>query len=193
MFDANDIATSARKRAIEIKAERARRSKRRAVAIITSLCCVICAVAVITASLSRGQDEEGWILIPENKVPLAALLAPDENAEPYDTGQPRAGPTVQIPQYEDIKGSNDSQKAKAELINPEDNPCWFQFEIILAESRETIYKSDLVAPAKCIREVTLDRTLETGEHEVELVIRSYELETYHLMNLVSVKLNLQVE
>lgn len=193
MFDAKDIARQAMLRAAEIKTERTRKTKRRVAAIGSVLCCAIFAAVIITGPLSREQEEDGWINIPQTQVPLSAFMEPDENAEPYDTGQPRAGTMIQIPEYDSIKGSSDSQKAKAELFNPKDNPCWFKFEITLAESGETIYESDLVAPAMYIEDITLNRTLETGEYETELIIRSYELETLKLMNQISVKINLQIE
>ena len=68
------------------------------------------------------------------------------------------------------------------LQNPEGNPCYFTFEIILTEGEETIYTSKLVEPGKAITDVTLSRALEKGEYPAVIKITTTSLTDGSAMN-----------
>lgn len=76
------------------------------------------------------------------------------------------------------------------LKNPEGNPCYFSFAIILTDTGETIYQSDMVPPGKSIRKVSISKPLTTGTYPAVIHITTNELETGRKMN--SAKLNLTI-
>ena len=194
MFDARETARKALHRAVEISEEKRRKGKRRTAAIVTSLCCVLFATAVITGPpLGVRSDGGDIVFISEDQIPRASFLMPDEDAAPYEAEWRSEGKTIAIPVYEDIIGSSESNSAKTELMNPAENDCWFTFRIILSETEDTLYESGMVAPSMCIFDIVLYKALEIGEYPVDLIISSYELEARSLLNRISVKLNLFME
>lgn len=76
---------------------------------------------------------------------------------------PGTYPQTDLPDWQDV-------------TNPEGNPCYFTFEIVLTETAETIYTSKMVEPGKAITEVELTRALEPGEYLAVLKITTASLE-----------------
>ena len=64
------------------------------------------------------------------------------------------------------------------LYNPESNNCFLTFEIILADTGESLYMSGLVAPSERIEGQELARGLPEGRYKANLVIRAYDLGNY---------------
>ena len=83
---------------------------------------------------------------------------------------------------EGITISADTKDVTMNLQNPEGNPCYFTFEIILTEGEETIYTSKLVEPGKAITDVTLSRALEKGEYPAVIKITTTSLTDGSAMN-----------
>ena len=79
------------------------------------------------------------------------------------------------------------------LINPEGNPCYFTFEIVLTEENETIYVSEIVEPGKSITDVTLSHALEKGEYPAVIKITTTSLEDGLAMNGANVETVLVVQ
>ena len=73
------------------------------------------------------------------------------------------------------------------LYNPEGNPCYFTFEIVLSDSNETIYKSDMVEPGKAITNVKLKYGLAEGEHNAVIKISTASLTDGKAMNGANVE------
>ena len=73
------------------------------------------------------------------------------------------------------------------LFNPEGNPCYFTFEIVLSDTGETIYKSDMVEPGKAITNVKLQHPLATGEHNAVIKISTASLTDGKTMNGANVE------
>ena len=48
-------------------------------------------------------------------------------------------------------------------MNPEGNPCYFTFTLVLKDTDETIYQSKMVEPGKAITQITLSKELSAGE------------------------------
>lgn len=76
------------------------------------------------------------------------------------------------------------------LKNPDGNPCYFSFAIILTDTGETIYKSDMVPPGESIRQVTISKPLSAGTYQAVVHITTNELTTGQSMN--DAKLNLTI-
>lgn len=45
------------------------------------------------------------------------------------------------------------------LKNPDGNPCYFSFAIVLKDTNETIYQSDMVPPGEAIRKISISQHL----------------------------------
>lgn len=76
------------------------------------------------------------------------------------------------------------------LMNPEGNPCYFTFEIVLNDTDETIYTSKMVEPGKAITEVTLEKTLAAGEYPATIKITTASLIDGSAMNGANVETTL---
>ena len=67
--------------------------------------------------------------------------------EDPDGGRYRGKPTgTRIPGYPSITIEADNKDVQMNLMNPEGNPCYFIFEIVLNDTDETIYTSKMVEP-----------------------------------------------
>lgn len=106
----------------------------------------------------------------------------DENAK-VQTDMIREKPEgIRIPGYPRITISADTKDVTMNLKNPEGNPCYFTFEIVLTEGEETIYTSKLVEPGKAITDVTLSHALKKGEYPAMIRITTTSLTDGSEMN-----------
>ena len=68
----------------------------------------------------------------------------DENAGEYTGEKPKdqRGEEVgiKIPGYPSITIAKDTEDVQMALMNPEGNPCYFKFELVLKDSGETIFE-----------------------------------------------------
>lgn len=85
---------------------------------------------------------------------------------------------IAIPGYGDIQMNAGEDKAYIALWNPDDNPCYFKFEIVLSESEESIYKSGLIPPGNAVTTVKFNREFEKGVHPITIRIQTFDLEDY---------------
>jgi len=78
-----------------------------------------------------------------------------------------AGNNFTIAGYGKITMNEGELTAKVKLRNPEENTDLFylRFEIVLKDSGELLYKSDLLEPGMEIKEANLTRTFEKGDYE----------------------------
>lgn len=85
---------------------------------------------------------------------------------------------ITLPGYDQITMAAGTDTAYVALWNPDRNPCYFQFEIVLDESGESIYESRLVPPGNAVTEVQFNRRFEEGIYPVTIRITTYNLEDY---------------
>ena len=116
----------------------------------------------------------------------------DENAGDWNGGQlpdktdaPAAG--IKIPGYPSITLPKDQKTVNVALLNPEGNPCYFTFEIVLKDTGESLYKSKLVPPGKAINEITMSRALSAGEYDATIKITTTSLADGSAMNGANVE------
>ena len=79
------------------------------------------------------------------------------------------------------------------LQNPEGNPCYFTFTLVLKDTDETIYQSKMVEPGKAITQITLSKELSTGEYPAILKISTAALDDGRAMNGANVETVLNVQ
>ena len=94
---------------------------------------------------------------------------------------------IRIPGYPSITVDAGKDNVTMNLFNPEGNPCYFTFEIVLSDTGETIYKSDMVEPGKAITNVKLQHPLAAGEHNAVIKISTASLTDGKTMNGANVE------
>ena len=85
---------------------------------------------------------------------------------------------ITLPGYDQITMAAGTDTAYVALWNPDQNPCYFHFEIVLTETGESIYESRLIPPGNAVTEVKFNRIFEPGIYPVTIRISSYDLENY---------------
>ena len=104
----------------------------------------------------------------------------DENAGQYTGEKPKdnggASEGIKIPGYPSIAIAKDSEDVQMALMNPEGNPCYFKFELVLKDSNETIFESKYVKPGDCIYDVHLNKPLAEGEYPATIKISTISLD-----------------
>lgn len=60
--------------------------------------------------------------------------------------------------------------------NPEENPCYFVVEVVLADSGEVLYTSDLLPPGYSISNFTMNRALNAGSYRAVVHFKTYSFD-----------------
>lgn len=95
--------------------------------------------------------------------------------------------SIKVPGYSSISIEKDKEDVQIALINPSGNPCYFEYELILKDSMESLYKSKLIPPGKMIKDVRLNRPLKGGEYEAFVRITTTSLSDNSPMNGANVE------
>ncbi len=88
--------------------------------------------------------------------------------------------------------ANTSKNLSIPLENPEGNPCYFSFEILLSDSGETIYSSDMVPPGEKISKINITREFDAGDYPAIIRIKTNELITGKEMNSPAIQIIIHV-
>jgi len=105
--------------------------------------------------------------------------------KPKDQGGEEAG--IKIPGYPSITIAKDTEDVQMALMNPEGNPCYFKFELVLKDSGETIFESKYVKPGDCIYDVHLNKPLAEGEYPATIKISTIALDQETPLNGANVE------
>lgn len=118
----------------------------------------------------------------------------DPNAGKYTGEKPEdkggAAKGIKIPGYPSITIAKDTQDVRMALLNPEGNPCYFKFVIVLKDTDEVIFESKYVEPGKAISSVHLNRPLEAGEYKATIKITTVSLDGKTPLNGANVETKL---
>lgn len=161
---------------------------KKGILILSGSILVIAMIAVglyflLTKKDSDSADKPGPDMVAESE--------PDTVVESDSGTEKPEG--IRIPGYPRITIQADTKDVTMNLINPEGNPCYFTFEIVLTEENETIYVSEIVEPGKSITDVTLSHALEKGEYPAVIKITTTSLEDGLAMNGANVETVLVVQ
>ncbi len=127
-------------------------------------------VLLLACGIFVGANWNNWFgakpEAPQSNPPAAALdLDPNagnwDGKLPEDDEEEEVG--IKIPGYPSITIAKESEHVRMALLNPEGNPCYFKFVIVLNDSGEQIFESKYVAPGDAITDVALTRPLAEGE------------------------------
>jgi hypothetical protein len=120
-------------------------------------------------------------------------LTLDENMKAYTGREPddMGGEGIKIPGYGTVTLPAGTTDVKMILLNPEGNPCYFTFELVV--DGETRFTSNLVEPAMCIEDLKLTKPLKKGRYTAILKLSTYSLdESLTPMNGANVEFDLVV-
>lgn len=82
---------------------------------------------------------------------------------------------IAIPGYGDLTMLADTDELYVALWNPDTNPCYFKFTIMLEENEKILYESGLVPPGKAITTVKLKKKLSEGTYPVLVKMDTFSL------------------
>ena len=88
--------------------------------------------------------------------------------------------------------ANTSKNLSIPLENPEGNPCYFSFEILLSDTGEVIYSSDMVPPGEKISRINITREFDAGDYPETIKIKTNELTTGKEMNSPAIQIIIHV-
>lgn len=104
----------------------------------------------------------------------------DPNAQTFESTVKRSEDMdesrILVPGYNDWNMVAGTDEISVALYNPDKNPCYFQFSIVLDETQEVLYKTGLIPPGQAVTTVKLPRTFEKGTYPITINIGSYSLE-----------------
>ncbi len=106
---------------------------------------------------------------------------------PEDRSEDKEAVGIKIPGYPSITIAKDTENVRMALLNPEGNPCYFKFQIVLKDSGETIFESKYVPPGDAITDVTLTRPLTEGEYNATIMITTIALDQETPLNGANVE------
>ena len=106
-------------------------------------------------------------------------------AELEDKGGEEVG--IKIPGYPSITLPANQKDVTVALLNPEGNPCYFVFELVLKDTGESLYTSKLVPPGQAITKISLARSLSAGEYNATIKITTYSTTDQSPMNGANVE------
>lgn len=165
-------------------------SKRTLIIIIAIILAFIAGAVTLTVNWNDWFGDK-----PVITDPLKPDIDPDagdwQGTEPPDNGGAASG--IKIPGYPPITIAANTTDVTMALLNPEGNPCYFTFEIVLKDSGETIYTSKQVPPGKVISNVTLNHALSPGEYDAIIKITTNSTVDMHAMNGANVETVLVVK
>ncbi|MGN0546088.1 MAG: hypothetical protein ACI4I3_02055 [Acutalibacteraceae bacterium] len=113
------------------------------------------------------------------------------NELPDKTGGDAVG--IKIPGYPSITLPANRKNVTVALLNPEGNPCYFTFELVLKDTDEVLYTSKMVPPGQVISDITLSRALPAGKYNAVIRISTASLEDGSAMNGANVETVLIVQ
>ena len=169
-------------------------SKKTLVLAVILLIFLLVATVVVAVNWNTwfGREEEqisspGTVSTPTGELEIDPG-AEDWNGEklPDKTDDaPAAG--IKIPGYPSITLPKNQKIVNVALLNPEGNPCYFTFEIVLKDTGESLYKSKLVPPGKAITEITMSKALPAGEYDATIKITTTSVADGSAMNGANVE------
>ena len=180
MLDSEEIARRALFRADEIKAEKKHQRQRMQKAGIASGVCAVVLVVGMKTLPYAGLSPDSYEILESGPVPLAAPLLPDASAQPYTGEWEENDNGCLIPNIGTVTVGADALDMELLLFNPEENHCYFTFDVVLQDTEETLYSSGLVKPASFIEKIKLARPLAKGKYDAVLTIHTYTLDSLTL-------------
>lgn len=85
---------------------------------------------------------------------------------------------IMMPVFSTLYTKKDGSSVEASLANPEGNPCYFKYQILLKDNRKSLYSGEWIEPGYAVREIKLKEKLEPGEYPIIIKIKTGSLDDY---------------
>jgi len=138
--------------------------------IIAACAAIAVCVSGIIALLNNPASE---LNIPGGQIPLADYPVQTSTNNKYF---PVSGQNIEIFYIDRVTVPAGATDVVFPLRNPENNPCYIVYELLLMETMETLYKSDMLAPGTGIEVITITGGMLEGENNAVLIIQIFSLE-----------------
>lgn len=165
-----------------IEEEKKKKSKKPLIIIIIVILVIAAAGAVLYFNWGNWFGNN-----PAQDTNSDFVIDPNAGDGSAPTQAPQKAESIQIPGYPSITIAANTPNVTMALLNPEGNPCYFKFEIVLKDTDETIYESQFVPPGKTITDVTLTHGLSEGEHPATIKISTVALDQKTPLNGANVE------
>ena len=147
--------------------------------LIIAILAIIAIFASIFVGMSSKKDDIG---IDKDIIDYVANLERPEDWDPTK---------IILPGFNEIKAKYTEGAAYVALSNPLDNPVYFQYDVTLDETGESLLKTGLIPPGKAVTKLPLNKALKPGSYDITLNISTYSLEDHtQPMNAGAVKTKL---
>ena len=156
---------------------------------------VIIILLLLVSGVLVGANWSKWFGSSRTETSQSGTSTPSLDIDPnagqwngetlQDKGSEEVG--IKIPGYPSITIPKDTTNVTMALLNPEGNPCYFKFEIVLKDSGETIFESKYVPPGDAITDVTLNHALSEGEYDATIMITTIALDQITPLNGANVE------
>ncbi len=117
---------------------------------------------------------------PEPPSQSAGVLDPDAELGPGQISVPdkveTAGKQIKVNGIAEMNLVAGQREQNFVFSNPEENPCYFEIEIVLRDTGEVLYTSKLLPPGYSISKFTLNRALDAGEYNVIVHFKTYSFD-----------------
>lgn len=141
-------------------------------------------------AVTTGAEPEPTTNLPGVIDENAELGLPDLSVPDKIQTQGRKIKTYGIPEMNLVAGQREQTFV---FSNPEENPCYFKIEIVLEDTGEVIYTSNLLPPGYSISKFTLNRALEAGEYKAVVHHKTYSFDKEQRpLNNVDIKTTIKV-
>ena len=155
------------------------------------------AIVLVAAVVGILEFQNGGLSDRMAAAPATADI--DPAAGEWDGTIPQApkgdpdSPTISVPGYPTIYLPSGQTDVEVAFANPEGNPCYFTFQLVLKDSGEILYESKQVPPGEAITRATLTKALDAGEYPAILKISTASITDQSAMNGADMETILQVQ
>lgn len=160
------------------------------IVIASAVICLLIAGGIVLGAVVGG-SRNGTSSAPQTSQTGNPDIDLDPNAGTWEGSKPEekggASKGIKIPGYPSITIQADTENVRMALLNPEGNPCYFKFEIVLKENNKTIFESKYVEPGKAITDVELTEPLSEGEYPAVIKISTLSLDGKNPLNGANVE------
>lgn len=85
---------------------------------------------------------------------------------------------IAVPGYPDFVIKEGDEFAYVALSNPDFNPVYFKFEVIMTDTNELLYETDLIPPGKAVTQIPIKKGLKSGKYDLTIKVKSYSLDDH---------------
>lgn len=124
-----------------------------------------------SGATNNASIEEG-IVLPDDLTTVAHLETDGKN--------------IQIPGTPTVIFKADTKEQTHIFSNPEGNPCYFKIQIVLDDTGEMIYESNMIPPGYSVQNIKLTKSLSAGTYSatINYLTYSFDSELNELNNAV---------